>query len=384
MAETCANANILEAEGFSCTEGADSTMTTRIPETVIYLASCAVNEVKPDADKIAGIDFEKIFSFASYHVMGAVVGMAIESAGVKNDHVKNAISFSVRKNTFFEAANNSVLRKLEEAGIWYMPLKGAVLKNYYPRFGMREMSDHDILFDATRAEDAKRIMESLSFTTKYFGTDNHDVYYKEPLCNFEMHRGLFGSSYDEKFYEYYAEVKSRLIKDDGNNYGYHFSLEDFYVYMTAHEYKHYSVGGTGLRSLLDVYVFLKKCEGLLDFDYVLSEMEKLELSEFEEKNRRLALNLFGCHELMEDDREMLKYILNSGAYGTLENSVSNKVKRFGGGTMAKMKFMLSRIFPPIYHSYLLYPFLIIYRLIKALTWRWRETLQEVKILFRSK
>ena len=384
MAETCANANILEAEGFSRIEGADSTMITRIPETVIYLASCAVNEVKPDADKIAGIDFEKIFSFASYHVMGAVVAMAIESAGVKNDHVKNAISFSVRKNTFFEAANNSVLRKLEEAGIWYMPLKGAVLKNYYPRFGMREMSDHDILFDATRAEDVKRIMESLSFTTKHFGTDNHDVYYKEPLCNFEMHRGLFGSSYDEKFYEYYAEVKSRLIKDDGNNYGYHFSLEDFYVYMTAHEYKHYSVGGTGLRSLLDVYVFLKKCEGLLDFDYVLSEMEKLELSEFEEKNRRLALNLFGCHELMEDDREMLKYILNSGAYGTLENSVSNKVKRFGGGTMAKMKFMLSRIFPPIYHSYLLYPFLIIYRLIKALTWRWRETLQEVKILFRSK
>lgn len=359
-------------------------MTTRIPETVIYLASCAVNEVKPDADKIAGIDFEKIFSFASYHVMGAVVGMAIESAGVKNDHVKNAISFSVMKNTFFEAANNSVLRKLEEAGIWYMLLKGAVLKNYYPRFGMREMSDHDILFDATRAEDVKRIMESLSFTTKYFGTDNHDVYYKEPLCNFEMHRGLFGSFYDEKFYEYYAEVKSRLIKDDGNNYGYHFSPEDFYVYMTAHEYKHYSVGGTGLRSLLDVYVFLKKSEGLLDFDYVLSEMEKLELSEFEEKNRRLALNLFGCHELMEDDREMLKYILNSGAYGTLENSVSNKVKRFGGGTMAKMKFMLSRIFPPIYHSYLLYPFLIIYRLIKALTWRWRETLQEVKILFRSK
>ncbi|MBQ6664781.1 MAG: nucleotidyltransferase family protein [Synergistaceae bacterium] len=340
--------------------------------------------MKPDADKIAGIDFEKIFSFASYHVMGAVVGMAIESAGFKNDHVKNAISFSVRKNTFFEAANNSVLRKLEDAGIWYMPLKGAVLKNYYPRFGMREMSDHDILFDATRAEDVKRIMESLSFTTKYFGTDNHDVYYKEPLCNFEMHRGLFVSFYDEKFYEYYAEVKSRLIKDDGNNYGYHFSLEDFYVYMTAHEYKHYSVGGTGLRSLLDVYVFLKKCEGLLDFDYVLSEMEKLELSEFEEKNRRLALNLFGCHELMEDDREMLKYILNSGAYGTLENSVSNKVKRFGGGTMAKMKFMLSRIFPPIYHSYLLYPFLIIYRLIKALTWRWRETLQEVKILFRSK
>lgn len=114
MAETCANANILEAEGFSRIEGADSTMITRIPETVIYLASCAVNEVKPDADKIAGIDFEKIISFASYHVMGAVVGMAIESAGVKNDHVKNAISFSVRKNTFLRRRIIQCLENLKK------------------------------------------------------------------------------------------------------------------------------------------------------------------------------------------------------------------------------------------------------------------------------
>ena len=368
-------------------------MTTRIPETVIYLASCAVNEVKPDADKIAGIDFEKIFSFASYHVMGAVVAMAIESAGVKNDHVKNAISFSVRKNTFFEAANNSVLRKLEDAGIWYMPLKGAVLKNYYPRFGMREMSDHDILFDATRAEDVKRIMESLSFTTKYFGTDNHDVYYKEPLCNFEMHRGLFGSFYDEKFYEYYAEVKSRLIKDDGNNYGYHFSPEDFYVYMTAHEYKHYSVGGTGLRSLLDVYVFLKKCEGLLDFDYVFSEMEKLELSEFEEKNRCLALNLFGNNEMTGDNREMLEYVVHSGAYGNVENSVRNRLKKCGGGGLGKIRYVLSKLFPPVNsmkstypklrEHEIYYPALIVFRLLKAITLNWRKVLRELLILWKS-
>ena len=133
-----------------------------VVETVIYLASCAVNGTKPETDKISRINFEEIFSLASYHVMSAVVAMAFESAGVKNDQVKNAISFSVRKNTFFEASNNSVLKSLEEAGIWHMPLKGAVLKNYYPRFGMREMSDHDILIDATRAEDVKSIIESRS------------------------------------------------------------------------------------------------------------------------------------------------------------------------------------------------------------------------------
>ena len=123
---------------------------------------------------------------------------------------------------------------------------------------------------------------------------NHDVYYKEPLCNFEMHRGLFGSTHEGKFYEYYSGVKDCLIKDDWNNYGYHFSPEDFYVYITSHEYKHYSVGGTGLRSLLDIYVFLRKFEGKLNFDYVLREIEKLELSEFEEKNRTLVKSFRGA------------------------------------------------------------------------------------------
>ena len=369
-------------------------MTTRIPEMVIYLASCAVNEVKPDADKIAGIDFEKIFSFASYHVMSAVVAMALESAGVKNDHVKNAISFSVRKNTFFEATNNSVLKSLEEVGIWYMPLKGAVLKNYYPRFGMREMSDHDILIDATRAEDVKSIMESLGFTAKNFGTGNHDIYYKEPLCNFEMHRGLFGSTHEGRFYEYYARVKDRLIKDDGNNYGYHFSLEDFYVYLTAHEYKHYSGGGTGLRSLLDVYVFLKKFDWELNFEYVAGEIEKLGISEFEGKNRGLALNLFGNKEVMSDNQEMLEYIVHSGAYGNVENSVRNRLKKYGGGRRGKIKYVLTKVFPPmksmkstypkLCKHKIYYPALIMFRLMKAITLRRCEVLRELLILLKLK
>ena len=365
-----------------------------VAEAVIYLASCAVNGTKPEADKIAEMDFEKIFSLASYHVMSAVVAMALESVRVKNDHVKNAISFSVRKNTYFDTANNSVLKSLEEAGIWYMPLKGAVLKNYYPRFGMREMSDHDILIDATRAEDVRKVMEDLCFTTKYFGTGNHDVYYKEPLCNFEMHRGLFGSSHDEKFYVYYSGVKDRLIKDDGNNYGYHFSPEDFYVYITSHEYKHYSGGGTGLRSLLDVYVFLKKFDGKLDFDYILSEIERLDLSEFEEKNRSLALNLFGNKELTSENLEMLKYIIHSGAYGNLENSVKNRLKKYGGGTHGKIKYLTAKIFPerekikntyPFLSKYkALYPILVVYRLMKALLTKRREILREILILLKVK
>ncbi|MBQ7544033.1 MAG: nucleotidyltransferase family protein [Synergistaceae bacterium] len=357
-------------------------MITGTAEAVIYLASCAVNGTKPDAERLAGADFGALLSFASYHMLGAVVAMGLEDAGFTGRDIRKHIAFSVRKSVCFEAANREVLAGLEEAGIWYMPLKGAVLKDYYPRFGMREMSDYDILIDTTRAHDVRRIMQSLGFRTEEFGWGTHDVYYREPLCNFEMHRELFEASFDEHLHSCYSSVKSRLIKDDGNNYGYHFTPEDFYLYITAHEYKHYSLGGTGLRSLLDVYVLLRRFEGQLDFGYVLSEAEKLGLSEFEAKNRGLALNLFGNRELTDGEQEMLEYIVQSGVHGNVEISVRNGLKKCGGG---KIKYLLSRIFPSMNSTKhkIYYPALIIFRLLRALTLKRHKILLELRHLFSA-
>ena len=101
---------------FPIFEEDNSTMTAGIPEIMIYLASCAVNRTSPETGKLTEIDFEALFLFASYHVMSAVVAMILEHSGVKNDFVKNAISFSIRKNIFFETANNSVLKSLKKPG----------------------------------------------------------------------------------------------------------------------------------------------------------------------------------------------------------------------------------------------------------------------------
>ncbi len=193
-----------------------------------------------------------------------------------------------------------VLECLEAAGIWYMPLKGAVLKDLYPAYGIRQMGDRDILIDPDRAEDVRKIMESLDFTTEEYGKVHHDCYIKLPVSHFEMHRQLCDAMPGKQITEYYADVKSRLLKDEGNAYGWHFSPEDFYLYMVVHENKHYSSNGTGLRSLLDTYVYLKNVE--LDFEYVDAEAKKLGVAEFEKANRELAMHLFGGEMLTENDR----------------------------------------------------------------------------------
>ena len=116
-----------------------------------------------------------------------------------------------------------------------MPLKGAILKDRYPKLGMREFADHDILFDASRSAGVRTIMEDRGFATVRFGTGNDNVYHKEPILNFEMHRALFGPLHDKRLYEYYRDVKCRLLGDGREK---RFAPEDFYLYLVAHGRKH--------------------------------------------------------------------------------------------------------------------------------------------------
>ena len=229
-------------------------------KNLIYLSSCAVKGETPNRERVNKMNLAQLYSVAGKHQLIAATAFALEAAGVTDASFSQAKYMAIRKLMLMDADMEKLFALMEQAGIWYMPLKGAVLKDDYPELGMRQMSDHDILFDAAHAEEVKAIMEGLGYTSKYFGSSNHDCYYKEPVYNFEMHRALFGRRHEVKLQDYYRNVKDRLIQDDGKNYGYHFSPEDFYIYMIAHEYKHYISGGTGLRSLLDTYVYLIKHE----------------------------------------------------------------------------------------------------------------------------
>ena len=333
---------------------------------VVYLAACAVNGETPDQDRVSGMNLANLYEAAQRHLLGCVTAMALESAGVKDEAFTQARWKAVRKSLTFDTERAAVLDRLEEAGIWYMPLKGSVLKTLYPKTGMRQMADSDILFDPTRADDVRGIMESLGFTTEHFGTGTHDVYHKPPVLNFEMHRALFGPSHDNRFAEYYADVKSRLVKDEGNAFGYRFTPEDFYIYITVHEYKHYSSGGTGLRSLLDTYVYLKKNGDTLDRACIAGELDKLGIADFEAQNRSLALHLFGGEELTTDEEEMLGVFLESGAYGTVPRWAENQVRRRG-----RAGYLLSRTFPSYKVMVCLYPVLKSLPVLLPVFWIWR-------------
>ncbi len=367
---------------------------------VIYLAYCGAAEHRPSKARVQSMDISAVYEAAQSHMLTAICAMSLETAGVKDERFTQAMAKAIRKNVQLDIDRAQILERFEEAGIWYMPLKGSIIQKYYPRYGMRQMSDNDILFDSSRAYEVKQIMESCGFTADHFGRGAHDVYFKEPVSNFEMHTSII-SRYDERVYEYYQNVKDRLIKDDDNACGYHFSDEDFYVFMLAHEHKHYSKGGTGLRSVLDVFVYLTKLGDKLDMSYIEEECEKLGIAGFERQSRSLAMDLFGGKKLTDENKKMLRYIIFSGTYGMIENKINNNMAKYGSGRLAKIKYMLGRLkFPvsekdPMYEAYSTFypwfyekkyrlPLLTVHRLYRGLTVSRRKSAAEFKVLLKKK
>ena len=368
---------------------------TKTEKALIYLMYCAANDVKPDISKIESVNSDGLYEFALFHSLTAPTAIMLNRAGIKNDKFDMYLKKTLRKVFLLDHERSTLINHLEENKIWYCPLKGIILKDVYGEPGLREMADNDILFDVTREQDVREIMLSMGYTEEINTDSNgtHDSYIKPPALNFEMHKKLFGRYDEENLAKYYDKKLNGLLIKDDNSYAMRFSDEDFYVFLVAHEYKHLCYVGTGLRSLLDRYVFLSKKGKSLDREYIDAQMRELKTDTFEKESGELAFKLFSAEEippLTDNEQKMLEMYLRSGTFGTYENLVSKRLKAEDGGNFSKYKYIRKRLFPSreylaesvpfVKKSPLLYPVGYVWRIIKAAFSKMDRTSSELKTI----
>ncbi|MBR3235434.1 MAG: nucleotidyltransferase family protein [Atopobiaceae bacterium] len=319
---------------------------------VIYLVRCALGAAVPDDGRIAAMDLDEVYRTATQHLLTSACATALEASGIRDTRFIQAKGKAVRKNVIMDTQRAELFRHMDVAGIWHVALKGCVLGELYPTYGMRQMADNDILFDARRADDVRNIMLSMGFSCESFDAGAHDVYYKKPVSNFELHRLLFEKLGNRRVWAYYQDPQRLLVSDGANTYGMHMRDEDFYVYLVAHEYKHFAAGGTGLRSLVDTYVCLRAKEDSLDWNYVSKQLDELGLTDFERDNRLLARALLTGTALTAEQEAMLAYMAESGTYGTMAHNISNQIATYG-----RWGYLVCRTLPPIESMSSIYPVL---------------------------
>ena len=292
---------------------------------------------------------------------------------------------NLRKHALFEQERNDLFKYLDDNKIDYLPLKGLIVKDYYPDPFTREFADNDILFKG-KDELIKKFFVDKDYEVELYKKSNHDVYLKKPFYNFEMHRELFMEREDlTEFVKYFKNYLDKApIKKKKEHY---LSNEDFYIYFTAHSYKHYSASGCGIRTLVDYYLYLRNNK--LDFKYINKELEKLNLLDFSNQMINLSNKVFNEETLDNDELETLLFIASSGTYGTLEHSVTKGIKKKG-----KFGYTMSRIFPPYsfyktaypwaYHVVILIPVAWTIRLFKVLFTNPKKAVTELKMIKDSK
>lgn len=362
-------------------------------EPLVYFLNCFVNRIKPNRDILLHTDLDKLMEQAKFHMVSAIVAAALKPyfsdreifTEEKENTLRTIKNNAIRRAMMQEGEREALFKYLNENKIWYLPMKGLRLCDVYPEFGVREMSDVDILTDDEYTEQIHDYMINRGYEVEEYKRSNHDAYIKPPIYEFEIHRDLYWYAY-ENLYNYYKDVKSRLVKVPGREYEYSFTDEDLFIFLITHAHKHIVYEGTGLRTFSDLYLYMKKYK--LDWDYINAEFEKLGISDDAKLIISFSNTVFapeaaeGKTRLNEEQAKLFGYVMTSGKVGHFSNFISNRLQNYAeaDGTISKkskFKYVWGRIFPaperirmhyPFFYKHKwARPFLIFVRLFKLVT-----------------
>lgn len=349
-------------------------------EYLLELLCCGVNDTIP-REKPEEISWKAIYAFAKRH---SVTALAFYALRARKDELPSALAEE------WEEQNAKLLAKyinqehelahlcsiFEQKHIPYMPLKGSCIRQFYPSPEMREMCDLDILVQQESEEQTHEIMLANGYSYIASHTTSHNrEYHKAPFLNVEIHTALYPQEYAES--AYFNDVWTRAERCEGS-FAYRLSWNDFFVFAIAHTYKHYYLMGTGIRSVLDVYMMQKVLGEQLNEDYIRAELKKLSMLTFYETISELAKSWFSPEHPVQFDavEEMGHNILCGTTYGinqgAVQNAVAGYMLRGKSAFGAKMSVARRKAFPSLAFMKSMYPVLEKTPLLLPLCWaaRW--------------
>lgn len=309
-------------------------------------------------------DWEKLYRICRFHRIEAIVCYGLDRMPDKGK-VPQEIYQKFQKAWQMEAARDAVqsfskeelFQAFEKEGVFYLPLKGLLMKQFYPEPELRTMGDFDILFRLEQEEKVDRLLLDLGYKCEHKGGAGKDnVYFRKPFMNIEMHHGLIEGWLSAA--SYYDNPWKRAVRVAAEKFEYRFSWEDFYIYMIVHLAKHFQHGGSGIRSLIDIWLFERQMGEALDWEYVHQEMQSLNLEVFTRHMRKLTKIWFEEEEGTEFYDELTAFMVRSGTFGTIQHAKAQRVaavnKKF---LIGQIRVWMSKIFPEYIFMKHQYPYL---------------------------
>ncbi len=337
------------------------------------------------ADDITAEELAALYSLAKAHDLAHLAASALSKCDKLGS---DDISLKFQKQMMLAVHRYSMIKyelerasgALEAAQIPFLPLKGSVLRAYYPEPWMRTSCDIDILIhkeDTDRAIDA---LEGLGFAKQDDTTMHDHQLIASSGVHLELHYSLRQETSVRQADCILDDAWSYCMPDDAG-YRYKMTNEMFMFYHVVHMANHFVYGGCGIRPFVDLWLLKTK----MPFDSAKLDamFEKTGLASFYRSTLDLCNVWMDGTEYDETTADMAEFILTGGVYGTLGNSATVKSAKGQGKlrTFFKLVFLsrenLAISYPKLKKYPVLMPFYQVKRWFKVFDPKKRKRVSEL-------
>ena len=302
-------------------------------------------------DTLSKEQSEAVFALAQKHDVAHLVGLALPNSSASEKQNCELFVQAQYKAVFrYERMNyerQKIYQLFEEQEISFLPLKGAVLGSLYPEPWHRTSCDMDILVAEESLSEALMLLEE-RLQYKNQGKSEHDISLRSPNgIHIELHY-----DFHEKDISTQAVWDAVTQKKPGS---FHCVMppEMFFYCHIAHMAKHFKYGGCGFRPFVDIWMMNH---------HMTYDRKKLDAMLIKDGLKKFADIIFKLMDVWFGDAEMdsvlamaSDYIVNAGAYGSVENRVAaGQIKK-----KSKFRYAMARIF--LRYEALKYPYPILER-----------------------
>ena len=298
-------------------------------------------------------DMFGLYNLAKAHDLAHLLYDALCAAGAEPEgelaeQLKKQKYTAIYRHELLRVSFEAARAALEAAEIDFLPLKGTVLRGYYPEAWMRTSCDIDLLVREGDVQGAIDALGGIGF--EVMGRTTHDVGLRTKNgTRIELHYTLVEDDRANACSETLKAVWDHSSLADGSGHMYKMTDSMFYFYHVAHMAKHIEEGGCGIRPFLDMWILNHRTTG--NENGRRSLLEQGNLLRLAEVCRELSEVWFDDGEHTDTTLRLQSYIITGGVYGSTENKVAVNYTKKGG----KVSYMLSRIFVPYEKLKLVYP-----------------------------
>lgn len=286
----------------------------------------------------------EIYKIARKHDLAHILLRALNENGIvlsdsewqaRLEHLQFQAVYRYEQSVYELSEISEILSK---GNIPFIPLKGAIIRNYYPEAWMRTSCDIDVLVHEEDLDRAVSLLTEGGWIAKE-KRDYHDISLtSQSGAHLELHFNIRENMNNldtvlDKVWEYSAPTESGSCE-------YRQSNEFLMFHLLAHMSYHFVAGGCGIRSFMDICLLREKISFSDSALYGLCESANI--TAFYDNVIALCGVWFGKESHTDITKQIEHYVISGGVYGSSENRIAVDQARAGG----KRKNLVRRIFMP--------------------------------------